>query len=253
MFTEYVQSWKRHNPTWEYKLWTDEDNRALVATHYPEFLQAYDGFKHGIMRADFVRYLYMHHHGGLYADLDMECLKPMDTLMSTHMVVLARMGTNDSFSHSVPNAFMASVPGHPFWKFCIATSLMRWMVQLTLQEGVWYGPESITGPVVLKDAVDVYQEFHRENAPARGRLTILPAGTIYPVDWKALLDAQAQIKLGLPLSEDAMWMEQCLQMNETLYNRASCQKAVTEHVPWAHAVTYWSHSWGDEKVPLKKM
>lgn len=138
--------------------------------------QAYDGFKHGIMRADFVRYLYMHHHGGLYADLDMECLKPMDTLMSTHMVVLARMGTNDSFSHSVPNAFMASVPGHPFWKFCIATSLMRWMVQLTLQEGVWYGPESITGPVVLKDAVDVYQEFHRENAPARGRLTILPAG-----------------------------------------------------------------------------
>lgn len=157
--------------------------------------QAYDGFKHPIMRADFVRYLYMHHHGGLYADLDMECLKPMDSLMSTHMVVLARMGTNDSFSHSVPNAYMASVPGHPFWKFCIATSLMRWMVQLTLQDGVWYGPESITGPVVLKDAVDIYQEFHRENAPARGRLTILPAGTIYPVDWKALLDAQANVSV----------------------------------------------------------
>lgn len=38
MFSEYAESWKRHNPTWEYKLWTDEDNRELVTTHYPEFL-----------------------------------------------------------------------------------------------------------------------------------------------------------------------------------------------------------------------
>lgn len=72
-----------------------------------------------------------------------------------------------------------------------------------------------------------------------------------PVSWPTL-----QIKLGLPLSEDAMWMEQCLQMNETLYNRASCQKAVTEHVPWAHAVTYWSHRYVNpgllkKRIPLR--
>lgn len=146
------------------------------------------------MRADFVRFLYMHHHGGVYADLDMECLKPMDTLMSTHSVVLGRMGTNESFSHSVPNAFMASVPHHPFWKFCIANSLMRWMVQLTLHNGVWFGPESITGPVVLKDSVDNYQDYLQENTLMRGRLTILPAGTVYPVDWKALQDAREKVR-----------------------------------------------------------
>lgn len=140
-----------------------------------------------------MRYLYMHHHGGLYVDLDMECLKPIDTLFSNHMVVLARMGTNNSFSHSVPNAFMASVPGHPFWKFCTATSLTRWMVQLSVHNGLWFGPELITGPVVLKESVEFYQEFHRENLPGKGRLTILPAGTIYPVDWKALLDAQENV------------------------------------------------------------
>jgi mannosyltransferase OCH1-like enzyme len=43
------------HPTWEYKLWTDVDNRELVRRHYPWFLEMYDGFPQNIMRADAVR------------------------------------------------------------------------------------------------------------------------------------------------------------------------------------------------------
>jgi len=55
---------------WLYVLWSDEDNRKLVKELYPQYLQGYDQWPHGISRADFVRNLYMHAFGGIYADLD---------------------------------------------------------------------------------------------------------------------------------------------------------------------------------------
>lgn len=32
---EWSESWQRLNPGYEYRLWTDEDNRAFIAEHYP--------------------------------------------------------------------------------------------------------------------------------------------------------------------------------------------------------------------------
>ncbi len=46
------------------RLWTDEDNRKLVLDHYPWFLDTYDALPKPVMKADSVRYLYMHHLGG---------------------------------------------------------------------------------------------------------------------------------------------------------------------------------------------
>jgi len=28
----YQASWKAHHPGWEYRFWTDQDNRSLIAT-----------------------------------------------------------------------------------------------------------------------------------------------------------------------------------------------------------------------------
>ena len=56
---------------------------------------------------------------GLYADLDFEVLKPFDELIKGTSLVLAAMTDDESFNHRVPNAWMASAPGHDFWQFCI--------------------------------------------------------------------------------------------------------------------------------------
>ena len=48
----------------------------------------------------------MHHYGGLYLDLDIECYKPADESLRGHQVVL--QGSGDE---GVNNAVMASVPG----------------------------------------------------------------------------------------------------------------------------------------------
>ena len=56
---------------------------------------------------------------GMYADLDFEALKKVEELLVGHKVYLAAMGTDEDFEHGLPNAWMASVPGHPFWLFCL--------------------------------------------------------------------------------------------------------------------------------------
>ena len=56
---------------------------------------------------------------GLYADLDFDVMKPFDSLISGQTLLLAAMNDDEAFNHRIPNAWMASVPGHPFWFFCM--------------------------------------------------------------------------------------------------------------------------------------
>lgn len=68
------QTWRDMLPDWEYRLWTDEMNRAFVRKHYSEFLAKYDAYSNTIQRADAIRFLFQRTYGGLYVDLDFECV-----------------------------------------------------------------------------------------------------------------------------------------------------------------------------------
>ena len=56
---------------WQLWLWTDEDNRELIAREFPSFLRFYDKLDVMIKRADAVRYFYLYRFGGVY--MDTEC------------------------------------------------------------------------------------------------------------------------------------------------------------------------------------
>jgi hypothetical protein len=56
--------YREMHPGWEYRLWTDAENRELVQEHYPWLLDTYDRLPENIMRADTARILYMHQFGG---------------------------------------------------------------------------------------------------------------------------------------------------------------------------------------------
>merc|ERR1712190_626040 len=74
-FAHWRHSCVSLHPTWEHRLWTDSQLRQFVQTEYNDFLPAYDAYPKEIMRVDAVRYMWMHHFGGVYADLDVECLR----------------------------------------------------------------------------------------------------------------------------------------------------------------------------------
>ena len=84
----YQASWWQHHPQWTYRLWTDDDNRHFIHTYYAWFLPTYDAYPEAIMRVDAVRYFLLHHYGGVYVDLDFECIQPLAPLLSQAALVL---------------------------------------------------------------------------------------------------------------------------------------------------------------------
>lgn len=168
----FQASWRRLHPAWEYRLWTDEDNRALVARHYPWFLRQYDALDLPIKRADAARYFILQRHGGVYVDLDFECLRPLDELLAGHSLVLGteplehadvELARVSALGKLIGNAFLASVPRHPFWTHLFAAMLV------SIEQA---SPLDATGPRLLTRAV------HDFAAPET--LTILPPETLYP-------------------------------------------------------------------------
>lgn len=114
-YAAFAQGIRAHHPGFEYRLWTDEDNLALIRTSYSWFLPTYDAYKHEIERVDAVRYFILYSYGGIYIDLDMECLKPLDDLLSGNEIYFSLEAGPAIDNQVVSNAFMASEPGNGFF------------------------------------------------------------------------------------------------------------------------------------------
>ena len=220
---------KAMNPECEYCLWDDYDNREFITVNYPWFLPIYDSFRAEIYRVDAVRYFFLYHFGGFYADMDVECVRPLAPVFHFNGVVLGRMGNDAGFEHSIPNAIMASEPREEFWKLVIS---------LMMSVDKSQPPEHVTGPVILRRAVELYSsEYDGEEVQRRlremgrlmpsgkrSRLSVLPAEVFYPLDWHDPADAEFRLDL---------------LNNSTILSR----ETVEDRFPNSVTVTYWTHTW----------
>ena len=220
----------------------------------------------------------------VYADLDTECLLPYDSLFdkfgastiggeeiqhvgsarpinkrtaessigsprAERRAFVGRMGADDQSPESIPNAWMASTPGHPFWLLPMESA-----EELAQLSGIQ--PERMTGPVALYDQIIVYNEQYdagkddggarlderygksgwrhlykpstvKDLARAPQSLVILPHYEVYPFSWQR---------------DGDMFKEFCTSSEET-FDADKC-KALLGLEHWgSHSVTYWSHSW----------
>lgn len=88
-------------------LWTDAGSREFIANNYPWFLETFDGYTYPIQRADAIRYFVLHHYGGIYLDLDVGCLRPLDPLL-VYPVILPK-----TIPVGVSNDLIFAEKGHP--------------------------------------------------------------------------------------------------------------------------------------------
>ena len=120
---ELTNRWRSLHPGWTYKLWTDQECLDFVMAVYPEFEKIYRGFPHNIQRFDAIRYLILHTYGGVYIDLDMLPLKPLDFLEGCTDFVISKEPSAAAEIHGrdyiVSNAFMASPPQHRFLPYLV--------------------------------------------------------------------------------------------------------------------------------------
>ena len=88
-------------------LWTDASSREFIAEHYSWFLDTFDDYTYPIQRADAIRYFVLYHFGGVYIDLDIGCLRPVDPLL-IYPVILPK-----TIPVGVSNDLMFAEQHHP--------------------------------------------------------------------------------------------------------------------------------------------
>lgn len=141
--------WKLHHPTWTYKLWTDVDNRELIATKFPWFLKTYDFFPYAIQRADAVRYFILYSEGGVYSDLDIYPVQAIDSYISSGLD--AYFVSSSNVSSCITNAFMVSTKGAAIWTGVFEEMLKRMPVWAVTKH---LAVMMTTGPLMLNRSVN---------------------------------------------------------------------------------------------------
>ena len=159
-------------------------------------------------------------------------------------VFLGRMGTDDDFVHSIPNAWMASTPGHPFWILPLES------VEQHIGNGAM--PEYLTGPPALYDRVKDYRDAYdhgrgdkmddhygksgwrhlyrasrdQQKLPPQS-MVVLPFWEVYPYSW----------------DRDGVAFTDLCSVTQESFSAVMCKEVLGLDHWGSHSITYWSHSW----------
>jgi len=71
-----MNSWAEHNPDYYVEFYNDARCHEFIREHYPQFVFTYNHLR-SVRKFDFIRYLIIFHHGGIYADSDITCKSPI--------------------------------------------------------------------------------------------------------------------------------------------------------------------------------
>ena len=171
---QWIQSWTNVNANWTHVLWTHQMALDLISEEYPDFIPVYMNYSGDIYRADAARQFILHKFGGVYVDLDTECLRPLADIVDTYPCVLGQEpDSHASLLHKrnrtfVTNAFIACHRGHPFLK-----SVIDHLPKAASERGLM----SMTGPFMVDK---VAREYRKSRRRGRHPLFIAPPHYFQP-------------------------------------------------------------------------
>lgn len=149
---EWINTWRDKNPTWNFRLWNDNDLENgdwLLGRHIRRLYhkRRFDGV------CDLMRYEILARHGGVYADADSICLRPLDIPLRAPSF-WAVFESEKSRPGKIQNAFMGAMAGNRVLLNMIAelsarhNALKRWswrhLRQVTLPTFEATGPDFLT-------------------------------------------------------------------------------------------------------------
>lgn len=137
---ECQKSWKEKYPDYQYILWTDEDLDAFMKKNYNSYYSMYINYDKNIKRIDMARYFILYHYGGIYADMDYECINRFEHLLPSDKVSICESPYKEW--EEVQNSLMVSPIHHPFWFKVIEKASYRTHLKNILKS---------TGPILLTD------------------------------------------------------------------------------------------------------
>jgi mannosyltransferase OCH1-like enzyme len=170
-YRENSHTWRKKNPDWEYKLWDESSLRALMAEKAPEWLSLYNWQNEVVARADVGRYVVVQQYGGVYADIDTQCVRPVTTMFAQSEASLCVQLYSRPWKwrrphclpyHKITNSVIACLPRHQIWRSVRCAIAQRQDCSIFLP--VRTGPEMfwpIVQEIIERNPSDVQIVDHR--------------------------------------------------------------------------------------------
>lgn len=168
-------SWKKHHPLWEIKIWNDNDIPEFdwSCEHSKTCFQQADTWAE---KADIFRLEVLYKFGGLYSDADVVCLNSFDPLTNQGLGFFSCFELNYVGKHYgepffVGSAILGAKQGSYVMKYCLdhLTSKIE-----SPEEGII----KRTGPGLISRACQMAFSNSSEH------ILILPCSYLYPLPWK---------------------------------------------------------------------
>ena len=246
-FVPWMRSWTHHHPQWQYWFWTPDDVRYLLRQRYPDFVQFYDRYPTILQRADVMRYFVLYTFGGVYADLDMECLKPIDPLLFNRSCVFSE----EPYEHvyilnrrvgdaNVMNCIMACRSGHPFFKELL--DKLPQTKNISNRDAV-----ATTGPFFVDSVLKQYQANLTIYRPIKDVVTVIPPQYLLPTfDQGQLTILQSRCFHVNRRNDNPHIIGVCQRLRARNYANKPSTLAYATHY-WVHVVMF-SASWKTKDV-----
>lgn len=160
-YRKFAESWKYHNPGWEYKLWVDDNlNNVKISDR-----KLFDSIKNYGQKSDYLRYHILNQFGGIYVDTDIECLKSFNTLSYADFLI----GVGYPSKPELYNSLMGCVPHHP-----IIVQIINALSEGKILDGGWRNVFETTGGYFLT------RNFFKVITKYRKGVVVLPTDYFYP-------------------------------------------------------------------------
>ena len=117
-----AQTWIDKNPDYLYMYFDDAQAEKFILKQYgKEYSEIFKNLPVGVMRGDMFRYLILYKIGGIYTDLDTECISPINDWLLEDKDFIICPETDDHLCQWT----IAASPGHPALKGVIDLMMSR--------------------------------------------------------------------------------------------------------------------------------
>lgn len=181
----------------------------------------------------------------MYVDLDFDSYRSIEPFFTNKLegkksaAFMGRMAdpypsNQQLVLNSLPNAWFASTPGHPFWQSVLASTKLAWDTNPLLYRGTHARdkPEYVTGPVVLYKTYHQYLSNDKKTGTAvkeSDPIILLGPALLYGFPWYSTKDTT---------DEDRVFT---LRREKSAFDLDKMRKRFNNGI--AFACTYWGGSW----------
>jgi mannosyltransferase OCH1-like enzyme len=168
-YKEWQKTWQSL-PGWSYKLWTDADAEKLTFQGKDLYYQS----KNYGQRADILRMAILEKEGGVYVDIDFECLDAsFFSMLNSTYDFYTGLHPLDAETLALENALIGCIPGHPVIKAYLNELPHAWQQPCVFLDA--------KAEVVIKTGPGLFTRVFMEHGGKEHKDIVLPPTYLYPL------------------------------------------------------------------------